>query len=126
MSSISNFEKTLGQKIAWLLDNGDDTHEMAKYLIVSGAVADPAEVDRLRGVVTETDSRPVGSIEALQATVDFVAETLNELLDDCSQVGSDEQNFVRVSAVRRVLRSVNLSTEKYEAKRAALAEWNTK
>lgn len=51
MSSISNFEETLGQKIAWLLDNGDDTHEMAKYLIASGAVADPAEVERLRGVI---------------------------------------------------------------------------
>ena len=126
MSSISNFEKTLGQKIAWLLDNGDDTHEMAKYLIASGVVADPAEVDSLRGVVTETDSRPGNSIEALQATVDFVAETLNELLDDCSQVGTDDQNFVRVSAVRRVLRSVNLSNEQYEAKRTAHAEGNTK
>ena len=40
---------------------------------------------------------------------DDVVKELNDLLDDCSQDGRDEQNFVRVSAVRAVVRSIKVS-----------------
>ena len=45
----------------------------------------------------------------LRADDDVVVKKLNDLLDDCSQDGRDEQNFVRVSAVRAVVRSIQVS-----------------
>ena len=45
----------------------------------------------------------------LRADDDVVVKKLNDLLDDCSQDGNDEQNFVRVSAVRAVVRSIKVS-----------------
>lgn len=44
----TEFEKTLAVAIAWLLDNGTpDPLAMSKYLVASGVVADPAEIERL-------------------------------------------------------------------------------
>ena len=60
----TEFKEALAQKIGWLLDNGDpDGLPIAEYLIESGAVADPAEIERL-------------TAQAGKATV----ETVNRLL----------------------------------------------
>lgn len=56
-----------------------------------------------------------GRQDATQAAIDLVVGDLHALLDDCSQCGGDEESFVRVSAVRQVLRFVNLTTEQLDA-----------
>ena len=75
---MSKFMEALGRKLAWLRVNGDDTFAMAKYLIDTCAVADPAEVDRLRGVVAEKD----GVIQMLHAIKVQDAENIDKVLAD--------------------------------------------
>ena len=57
------------------------------------------------------DSKNIDMVLADWRTLraDDVVKELNDLLDDCSQDGRDEQNFVRVSAVRAVVRSIKVS-----------------
>lgn len=96
---MSTFEETLGQQIAWLLNNGADgnTLDVAKYLIKSGVVADPAEVERLRGTGGLGKAWSLANVERLEAEV----ARLERVVLQQNGMAEDEQKRSRVAEAER-------------------------
>ena len=76
-------------------------------------LAEKDSVIQMLHAIKIQDSKNIDMVLAdwrtLRADDDVVVKKLNDLLDDCSQDGNDEQNFVRVSAVRAVVHSIQVS-----------------
>lgn len=61
----------------------------------------PYDRGRLGRLEPTTDETPAGGLSWRDGL-----DALDGLLDDCAQIGPDYQNFVRVSAVRDIIRAV--------------------